>query len=72
MKKSESKPSKYHTISVIIILPLISIVWMIGWTLHYIGSPKTMQKTSMKRQLKLQTKNQQENYELNTESQILA
>lgn len=72
MKKSDTKPSKYHIVSVIIILPLISIIWMIGWTICYIDSFKRMRLKNKKGQLKLQTIKQQENCELTAESQILA
>jgi hypothetical protein len=50
MKNSYNKGLRRRLISVVI-LPIITLVWMIGWILSYDGSQKTLQIDISKQQL---------------------
>jgi len=50
MKNSYNKGLRRRLISVVI-LPIISLFWMIGWILSYVGSQKTLQIDISKQQL---------------------
>ena len=50
MKNSYNKGLRRRLIS-IVILPIITLVWMIGWILSYDGSQKTLQIDISKQQL---------------------
>jgi len=53
MKNSYNKGLRRRLISVVI-LPIISLFWMIGWILSYDGSQKTLQIDISKQQLLFQ------------------
>ena len=50
MKNSYNKGLGRRLISVVI-LPIITLVWMIGWILYYVGSQKTLQIDISEQQL---------------------
>ena len=50
MKNSYNKGLRRRLISVVI-LPIISLFWMIGWILSYVGSQKTLQIDISEQQL---------------------
>jgi hypothetical protein len=43
MKKSGNNKSKWRIIRTIVLLPVISLIWMIGWTLYCVGDQRVSQ-----------------------------
>jgi hypothetical protein len=43
MKKSGNNKSKWRIIRTIVLLPVISLIWMIGWTLYRVGDQRVSQ-----------------------------
>jgi len=40
MKNSTNNKSVWRIIRIIVLLPVISLIWMIGWTLYWIGDQR--------------------------------
>jgi Tfp pilus assembly protein PilO len=43
MKNSISNKSVWRKLRIIVLLPVVSLIWMIGWTLYWIGDQRVRQ-----------------------------
>jgi len=62
MNDSNSNRRVWHQVRIIVLLPLTIFLWMIGWTLYWIGAQKTSSRTAKKKTI---TSFEKEDYERN-------
>jgi Tfp pilus assembly protein PilO len=43
MKNSISNKSVWRKLRIIVLLPVVSFIWMIGWTLYWVGDHRVRQ-----------------------------
>jgi len=71
MKKSGNNKPKWRIIRTIVLLPVISLIWMIGWTLYCVGDQRVSQSAQNENIDTFQTR-ASERKELKEVRQVLA
>jgi len=74
MNDSKGNEHVWHQVRIIVLLPLTIFLWMIGWTLYWIGDQRMSSRTAKKKTIQISKKGTFERETLKEDSpqQILA
>jgi len=62
MNDSKGNGHVWHQVRIIVLLPLTIFLWMVGWTLYWIGDQRMSSRTAKKKTI---TSFEKEDYERN-------
>jgi len=56
MNDSKGNGHVWHQVRIIVLLPLTIFLWMIGWTLYWIGDQRMSSRTAKKKTIQISKK----------------